>query len=94
MALKDQLPLTAAFAAARRAEMSAAHVTAMIKRAQAGEAGRFYSVERVAHGQYRAFGTPFELGSKDRALFAECLLYGLEFAAVIRPSEGARNGTH
>jgi hypothetical protein len=94
MALKDQLPLTAAFAAARRAEMGTVHVTAMIKRAQAGEAGCFYSVERVAHGQYRAFGTPFELGSKDRARFAECLLYGLEFAAVIRPFERTRNGAH
>jgi hypothetical protein len=94
MALKDELPLTAAFAAARRAEMGAAHVTAMIKRAQAGEGGCFYSVERVAHGQYRAFGTPFELGSKDRALFAECLLYGLEFAAMIRPPQKAGDGAH
>lgn len=97
MALKDELPKTAAWVSERRAQWGNVHVTDMLKRAMAGEPGCCYTVERVEAGHYRTFGAPFALdwSAPEAGVFGQVLMGGGVFAGVMRPPkkiEGGANG--
>lgn len=89
--MRDDMPLTAKWVDARRAEFGREWVHDCVRRAIAGEAGWFYAIENG-----HVLGMPF--GTMDAALaqweqFA--VLAGVEFAAFIaRPQQGGADGAH
>ncbi len=89
VSLRDQMPLTARWIDERRAQYGKEHVNDCIRRALAGEPGRFYAIE-----QGHVLGTPFPPGGTDPQ--GEGMAYwqryaivaGLKFAAFIATPPG------
>lgn len=89
MALKDEMPKTAAFVAARRKEFGDAHATAMVRAAMAGTPDCLWCVELVAPGHYRTFGAPMpSMVAEKNELLGQCMLLGAEFFGWMAYPEG------
>ena len=84
MALKDEMPKTAAFVADARLQYGGDYVTDLVKRAMKGERGCLYTVERIKPDQYRTFGAPFDWNAPDTELLGKCMALGLDFAGLIK----------
>lgn len=76
--LRQQMPETAQWVEAKRAELGKEHVNGCIKRALAGEPGLFYAIER---GQ--VLGTPFPATHAIAADQRLAVLWGCSFAGFI-----------
>ena len=88
-AVKQEMRQTAQYVAEKRAEWGDAHVKDMQRRAMRGERGCFYAVERVAPDTYKTFGAPFDWDGPDHELISRCVVFGLEFAGMMRAPAGA-----
>ena len=88
--LRSQMPETAKWIEAKRAEWGAAFVNAQLKAAMAGEPGHFYAME---NGQ--VFGVPFPVTHAIHEDQRFALLHGLTFAVFMAaPAQEARDGAH
>lgn len=80
MALKDEMPKTAAFVAERRREFGGDHANAMVRAAMAGQPDCLWCVELVAPGHYRTFGAPMpSMAAAKNELLGQCMMLGAEF---------------
>lgn len=88
--LRQQMPMTAKWIEAKRAEWGAAYVNGCLRRALAGEPGAFYAIESG-----HVWGTPFP-GTHPIAKDQEfAVLVGSTFAVFMaQPEAGASNGAH
>lgn len=76
--LREAMPMTAEWVDRQRAALGAAHVNDCIKRALAGEPGRFYAME-AGH----VLGTPWPAGSVVDADLRFAVVMGCSFAGFI-----------
>lgn len=86
--MREQMPETAKWIDARRAEWGAAHVNTCIRRALAGEAGWFWAIERG-----HVLGKAFPPGTQVHADQQLAVELGSPFAAfMVRPPKGKTHG--
>lgn len=95
MNLAEEMPLTAAYVAERRAQWGDAHVKNMVGRAmKRGERNCFWAVEctqpatpgEAAH--YRVVGAPFDAAPQDDQLRALAAEFGQVFMGMMQPPAG------